>query len=586
MAFHFSPYAWLLIGNAGLAVSIAYLAYRHRTRTARWLFWMATALAWWSLMYGLHVAGANFTTQYFFNCIKYLGTMFVPPLWFLVAHSHTRPTNPLSPRKTALILLSTTVFLPLVLLDPVLHTWWPQITPVHLENGLLFLEATHSAFYYFYTLIAFGWVLAGLGLFVQHYHRFPARRSQTRWLILAGLLPFLANVLTQLNLSPLPWGLDPFVFTFSLTFLAIAILRERFLDPVPLAYSQIIAHLPIGVVILDQAQQVAEINPAARRFCNLTTPRPHGQPLDQVIGDPTLREAMLTALRREDDPSPEVTLAAQDRMVEVQAAPIKHEGEHLGWVLTITDITEHKQMEEELAKARDVAVAASALKSRLLASASQDMRHPAGMLIGYLEALLAGAYGPLGGDQKEILADALVSASRLLGFLQNLKGYAELESGTMFQIAPFTPEALFQTVRPVAEAIAQAKGLQLTWEVDPALPKTLFGDLHWLGHVLNNLLNNALTYTDRGGHIRVRLYPVDNEAWALEVQDNGRGMTFQQQKHLFDLNQSKGLGLIVTRGVVERMGGHLHFTSALGRGTTFTVVLPLRPEGMAAPKEA
>jgi len=165
----------------------------------------------------------------------------------------------------------------------------------------------------------------------------------------------------------------------------------------------------------------------------------------------------------------------------------------------------------------------------------------------------------------------------MIGFLNNLMGYAEIESGAaIFQTQPFSPITLIEAVRPLIDTLAQAKNLATQWEIDPALPVPLHGDVEWLTRVLFNLLNNAVAYTSRG-YIRTRLYRVDDKHWAIEVEDTGRGISPQRQKQLFDLQHAHGLGLVVAHGLVEHMGGTLKFNSVVGHGSTFTVVLPLTP---------
>ena len=587
MTFRFSPYAWLLIGSGVAAGVVAYLAYRRRSKyVARWLFWMSLSVMWWSITYGLHVAGNDFATQYFFNRIKYLGAIFSSPLWFLLAYSYTHAPQRLPPRKQVLVLASAGVFLLPVLLDPLWHTWWPHITTFYF-HGYLALETSHSVYYGLFAIVAFSWMIIGLGLYIQHYIRFPTQRPQLRWLILAGLLPLLGNFATQLGLSPLPWGLDPFLFALSMLFLAIAVLKERFLDTLPLAHRLIIEHLPQGVIVLDNERKIVDLNPAAQALCAMSTPHPQGKALDSVVNDEVLLSHLLFAVYQQPDELIEVSLDSPRRTLALWAKPIQIEGTTQGYIVTLENITRRKQLEEELAKARDMAVVASTLKSRLLATATQDIRHPAGMVVGYLESLLSGVYGPLSQEQAQAVAFALEQSNQMIGFLSNLMGYAEIESGAvMFANKPFAPEELVQPVRPLLEAVARAKGLEMLWEIDPNLPERLYGDVEWLRRVLTNLLNNAVNYTTFG-HIRARIYRVDEEHWAIEVRDTGRGIHPQQQKRLFDLRHARGLGLVVVRGLVEQMGGELRLSSIVGRGSTFTAVLPLRTreEGREPPEE-
>jgi len=413
-------------------------------------------------------------------------------------------------------------------------------------------------------------------LYLRHYLDAPPhKRPQVVWMILAGLIPGVANIVTQLGFSPVPWGLDPFMFSFSLLFVALAILRHRFLETLPIAQQLIIEQLPQGVIVIDPGQLVVDINPVAADLCHTPPAEAVGRPLPQVIRDRILREQVLPELKAERSDEVEIDLPQRQQTLTMRIVPVRAADELLGKIITLTDITQRKKLESELAKARDMAVVANALKSRLLASTSQDMRHPIGMVMGYLESLLGGAYGPLSTEQQQVITLALQQANQMIGFLNNLIGYAEMESGAMMlQPEPFSPQALLDAVRPTIETLASVKELETHWEIDPDLPKQLHGDLTWLARVLGNLLNNAVTYTSHG-HIRTRLYRADEGHWAMEVTDTGQGISRQDQMHLFDLQQANGLGLIVARGLVEQMGGELRFHSTPGQGSTFVAVFPL-----------
>ncbi len=575
-SFRYSPYAGLLFANGLLALVVAGLAFRRRRqRTARLLAGMALAVAWWSLCYGLHVAGDDFATQYLFNRWKYLGTVWVAPLWFLLAYTYTHAPRDLTRRQQTLVLASTAVFLPLVLLDPYGHTWWPRLWTERLpDSGLLVTHSTHSVFYFLYLGLTFFWLLAGLYLYLRHYLASPGHeRQRVRWMILAGLVPAVANLFTQFGFSPLPWGLDPFLFSLTALFVALAVLRHRFLDTLPIARRLIITQLPDGVIVVDTQLRVVDLNPQAAALCQTPATQAVGQPLERVIRDVFLKEQVLHALHDAGQQEQEIDLPTHRRTLLLRLTPIQVGAETLGQIITLTDITQRKQLESELAKARDMAVVASALKSRLLATASQDMRHPIGMVMGYLESLLQGVYGPLSSEQQQVLTQALQQSNQVIEFLSNLMGYAELESGSlMLQPTVFPAHSLVERVRPITETLAAAKGLQTHWEVDPDL-ESLYGDPNWLSRVLYNLLNNALSYTTRG-YIRIRLYRPDDTHWAIEVEDSGRGISPQEQQTLFDLQHSRGLGLVVARGLVEQMGGEFRFRSTPGQGSVFTAVLP------------
>ena len=140
--------------------------------------------------------------------------------------------------------------------------------------------------------------------------------------------------------------------------------------------------------------------------------------------------------------------------------------------------------------------------------------------------------------------------------------------------------------------IAEEKGLTFKQEVDPALPPRLVGDTYWLEHILINLVDNAIKYTEQGG-VFVRLQRQDETHWALQVEDTGIGIPEDMHDYIFQAFeqvesgpgkkiQGVGLGLSIVQQLAAALGGQISLWSQPGRGSRFTVVFPLQE----APSEA
>jgi signal transduction histidine kinase len=137
------------------------------------------------------------------------------------------------------------------------------------------------------------------------------------------------------------------------------------------------------------------------------------------------------------------------------------------------------------------------------------------------------------------------------------------------------------------DVLAQAKGLELTGHVESDVPARLSGDRQRLRQILINLVGNAIKFTDEG-MVRTRAYRPDAAYWALEVSDTGCGIPPEAQGYIFDpfrqvedpttrKRTGAGLGLSITKQLVTLMGGEITLASEVGRGSAFTVVLPLAP---------
>lgn len=251
------------------------------------------------------------------------------------------------------------------------------------------------------------------------------------------------------------------------------------------------------------------------------------------------------------------------------------------------DISKRKEAEAALQRAHQEAVEANRLKTQLLANVSHDLRTPLGAVIGYAEMLQTGAFGKMQDEQVQAANEILDSANQLLRFINNLIGQAQLETGkVILHDRPFEPAMLIETIRASVSYHAAKKGLNLSFEVDPALPTELIGDDYWLQQILLNLVNNAIKFTDKGG-VTVRLFPRDEERWVVQVQDTGIGIPEEYREKIFSAFEQvdgtrtrkgggSGLGLSIVKQLADMMKGQIELESQAAEGSTFTIILPMR----------
>lgn len=251
------------------------------------------------------------------------------------------------------------------------------------------------------------------------------------------------------------------------------------------------------------------------------------------------------------------------------------------------DITERKRAEETLALARDQALAASQLKSQLLANVSHDVRTPLGGILGYAEMLQEGVFDPLSSNQKEATKEIIDSARQLLSLISNLLDQARIEAGKLaLNIGPFAPQDLLDTIDTSLGRLAQRRQITLAGHIAPDLPATLIGDRERIQQILFNLVSNALKFTEHGT-VSVQLYRANTAQWAIEVSDTGPGIPTEAQTYIFEAfrqvdgsvtrrHGGVGLGLSIVKQLTDLMGGTVHLESYEGRGSIFTVLLPLQ----------
>jgi signal transduction histidine kinase len=244
----------------------------------------------------------------------------------------------------------------------------------------------------------------------------------------------------------------------------------------------------------------------------------------------------------------------------------------------------------ELQLAKENAEHAGKVKSNFLASMSHELRTPLNGIIGFSEFLVDGRPGPLNPRQQEYIGDILNSGRHLLLLINDVLDLAKVEIGKIeFHPELFQPGHAIRDVCSMTAPIAREKRIQVDVSVAPQSMDVTLDQVRFK-QVIFNLLSNALKFTDHGGHVEIRCTRNGSNQFNLCVKDTGIGIKPENLARLFKefeqidsggsrRYQGTGLGLALTRQIVEMQGGRISVASEFGKGTAFTVVLPVTFEG-------
>jgi len=273
--------------------------------------------------------------------------------------------------------------------------------------------------------------------------------------------------------------------------------------------------------------------------------------------------------------------------VDISLQYIQEDGDLPRFVAIVRDITQQRRINRELEKARDSAEHAAAAKSEFLANMSHEIRTPMNAIIGMSYLALKTQ---LTSSQKDYLEKIELSAKSLLGIINDILDFSKVEAGklTLEQI-PFNLSDVLNDIVTLSAGTISDKGLELIIILDDKIPPMLTGDPVRIGQVFNNLLSNALKFTDQGDvEIAIRLKEQSGKTLVLEceVADTGIGMNPDETSKLFqkfsqaDMATTRkyggtGLGLAICKQLVQLMGGKIRVESIPGKGSRFIFTLVL-----------
>lgn len=348
----------------------------------------------------------------------------------------------------------------------------------------------------------------------------------------------------------------------------------RDLDSANLRFVNLIGDLTDAVVVVDLGGEMKFVNPAAEKMFGKDAKFLIGEQFGLPVDNLAPVEVDL------------VNRNGEARIAEIRVVETAWDGEPAR-LASLRDITERKRSERSMQVAQQAAETANDMKSRFLANMSHELRTPLNSIIGYSEIIHEEVLGEVGNERyRDYAGDIHRSGHHLLSLINDLLDLSKAEAGH-YEIV----DSEFDLTTLVHDAIrligsqAEAKGQMLEVEA-------MCGDCHIVGgerqitQVLVNLLSNAVKFTPEAGSIVVRVRPGNLGSVAIEVEDTGIGIEPDEIPRLFDAYsqvgepylkdqaQGTGLGLALSKRLMELHGGFLRIRSSPDEGTTATMVLP------------
>ena len=342
--------------------------------------------------------------------------------------------------------------------------------------------------------------------------------------------------------------------------------------------------LAMPVLVFDSEYEIKIANEAATRFFYLPDPLPNDSSVNINYIFPIGNQECFDFVG--DKNSIDSVCSTNNIPCNLAISKIRGSfGDIIGYIVIVSDHRERVRYIEELQEAKREADSSNQAKSLFLAKMSHEIRTPMNPIIGFSELAIKESPSPI---VMEYLNDIKTSSHHLLELINDILDISKIESGKMEMVnVDYETAELFHDVAQIISNQAEKKGLTFSMNIDPSMPKTLYGDVNHMRSVLINLLNNAVKYTTEGSVTLDAdcLLVIDNTiTLSFSVKDTGIGIRPNEMDKLFknfsQINQTTsygtegtGLGLALVKNFCHLMGGDVEVMSEYGEGSTFTATI-------------
>jgi signal transduction histidine kinase/HAMP domain-containing protein len=328
----------------------------------------------------------------------------------------------------------------------------------------------------------------------------------------------------------------------------------------------ILASSPDPVLVTDQRERLLLANPAAWQALETGISDAEGQPIEKIISQSELLDLLRST--NAEKQTREVTLP-DGRVYLATATTVLAESQRVGRVCVMRDVTHFKELD--------------ALKSEFVATVSHDLRSPLTLMRGY--ATMLEMVGQLNEQQVGYVRKIIDGVESMARLVNNLLDLGRIDAGVGLQLEMIPVQDVIERVVNSLQLQAAQKHITLSYEIPQQTIPLIEADQALLQQALHNLVENAIKYTRPDGkvHVSTRVEP---SGLVFEVTDNGIGVSPMDLPRLFEKfyrgaqqaareQRGTGLGLAIVKSIAERHGGEVHAESQLGKGSTFTLSIPL-----------
>lgn len=557
-----------------IAVVLAFFLWQRREATgATELAFVSLTAGIWTFAYGFELFQTEIFAKIFWAKFSYLGIATLPIGWFFFCLCFSGVRNNFLKHRLIFFILPL-ITISLTFTNEHHELIWRSIS----LNSYQVLQKSYGWWFWVHTFYSYSLLASGSFTLLFRLLSTPVKyRGQITSLFIGLILPTVGNFIYLSGIFRVI-DLSPVLFIVSFLIIAWGMFRYSLFDLVPVARSVAVEQMNEGILVLDNNSRVLDINTAASSMLAL--------PAKESLVGLTLKQ-FSPQLTLTKNPPQTQRVEINKRVIEFKASVLKQGKNARGQILVLVDITKQAETEQKLREAKIAAEFASSAQSNFLTNISHELNTPLTAMIGFSELVQSGFSGPINDTQKQYLTDVIEQGHNLKKIIQKMLSYSHLETSatkvklSTFELKNFLENLFKVSVKQFSRDTGNTNNFELL--IDNSLG-TIHSDQDKVQQIIYQLLDNANKFT-KDGKITLNAKRSDN-SFAISIHDTGIGIAEEHLQHIFtsfmqvDNSQTRhyggnGLGLAICKRYASILGGKVVADSKLGKGTVFTLYLPV-----------
>lgn len=589
MEYTFTTISWILLTNFALSSAIA--LYSHlKGHSNHQIFFtlMMLMVAEWSIMGAIEASTTDIPGKIFWTKLSYIGALTTPVLFFRFSIGIAEIRNRWLTRNYWIFWIIPVVIILLATTNEMHHLVWKEFSWSNAGNNILVYH--HGSAFIIAVIYSLILQLIAQFLIIRALPNMPGIFKQQAWsIIIANIFPFVAVIIYATGNGPIE-GLDIIVLSFLATgiVLLFGITKYKIFNIAPIARRRLTEILRDALLILDTQNKIVYHNPAASKLLNIQSKYFYADLKDISW----LYEECKSLLCENQSDTELIAHTPDNKWLSIQIINLLDDNKAFqGNMVVLRDITFHKNLEletnrlnQELTRSHAQLLELNAQKDKILSIIGHDVKTSFHQILSLAQILNEEEHNLDKETTTELLADVLTASQNGYGILEELLNWAKSKQESLsvkpesIQVEPF-----MNKIMESMKSIADSKRIRFVSSIES--DAALFAEPNMITIATRNILSNAIKFSHPEGNIYINCNLQNNQI-NISIKDEGMGISEKDLSKLFNKEMSysrpgtkgekgTGLGLLLSNELIIRNNGSISVESEVGKGTIFTISLPV-----------